>query len=107
MQATIVYRLSQLDKKLVKGSPTFGEAVPIRNPAAEKKSFQEKAREGTFLMWSSIVPKVAWVAMKKEDDNRYYSDEPPKWVEQDQGENTDGYPKPIEWRKCGWQKMGI
>ena len=36
MQATIVYRLSQLDKKLAKGSPTFGEAVLIRYPDAEK-----------------------------------------------------------------------
>ena len=34
MQATIVYRLSQLDKKLAQGSPTFGEAVLIRDPAA-------------------------------------------------------------------------
>ena len=67
MQATIVYRLSQLDKKLAKGSPTFGEAVLIRDPDAEKKSFQENAKECTFRMWSCLVPDGAWVAVKMED----------------------------------------
>ena len=63
-----MYRLSQMDKKLAKGSPTFGEAVLIRDPEAEKKSFHEKAKEGTFLMWSSVVPKGAWVAINLDDD---------------------------------------
>ena len=39
----------------------------IRDPVAEKTSFQVKAKEGTFLAWSSIVPKGAWVAIKKDD----------------------------------------
>ena len=48
MQATIVYRLDQLGKHLPKGTPTFGEAVLIRSPKTEKRSFQEKALKGRF-----------------------------------------------------------
>ena len=61
LQASVCLRMKAMKKKIARGAPTFGDQVLIRDPAAEKKSFQEKSREAMFLSWSSVVTSGAWV----------------------------------------------